>query len=157
VAVGGGAAGTPGVPGAAGAGVPGTAGAPAAAAGQWRRHRTPGRTKQPHVRFTPQEYAEISDAARRAGLTPAGYVAEAALAAARNTAPPSQSPARDALVALMGASTQLRRLATNVNQAVKVLHSTGAAPPWLADALAVTMRSVRRVDEAAAEVGRRIR
>jgi hypothetical protein len=51
--------------------------------GRSRRYSSPGRDHRTHVRFTAGEYAELADAAARAGLTTTGYVGEAALAAAR--------------------------------------------------------------------------
>lgn len=48
-----------------------------------RRYSIPGRDHRTHVRFTADEYAELAAAAERTGLTPTGYVGEAALAAAR--------------------------------------------------------------------------
>ena len=72
-----------------------------------------------------------------------------ALAAARGTVPPAPSQTRQALAELMAARTQLRRFGTNVNQAVAALHTTGESPEWLAPAVEVTARAVRRVDEAA--------
>lgn len=48
-----------------------------------RRYSFPGRDHGVYPRFTAGEYAELVEAAARAGLTPTGYVGEAALAAAR--------------------------------------------------------------------------
>jgi len=78
-----------------------------------------------------------------------------ALAAARGTVPPAPSQTRQALAELMAARTQLRRFGTNVNQAVAALHTTGESPEWLAPAVEVTARAVRRVDEAAELLMRR--
>lgn len=50
---------------------------------------------------------------------------------------------------LFAARTAVGRLATNVNQAVTVLHSTGTAPVRLADAVRLTNRAIDRVDAAA--------
>ena len=78
-----------------------------------------------------------------------------ALAAARGTVPPTPSATQQALAELMAARTQLRRFGTNVNQAVAALHTTGEAPEWLAQAVGVTTRAVRRVDAAAEALMRR--
>jgi len=96
----------------------------------------------------------LAEAARSAGLTPSGYAAEAALAAARGVRAPSLMPVREALVELMAARTQVRRFAVNVNQAVKALNATGEAPEWLATAVAITDRAVERLDGAAADLVR---
>jgi hypothetical protein len=72
-----------------------------------------------------------------------------------NTATSAPSPTQQALAELMAARTQLRWFGTNVNQAVAALHTTGESPEWLAPALEVTARAVRRVDEAAEALMRR--
>lgn len=120
--------------------------------GRDRRHLTPGRPRQVKIRYTDDEYADLAGAAHLAGLTPTGYAAEAALAAARQVAPPSTAPWRLALAELMAARGQVRRFGGNVNQAVRALHGTGEPLEWLAHAVAVTERAVARVDEAAAAV-----
>jgi hypothetical protein len=120
-----------------------------------RDHRFPGRSRQVRVRLDEEEFAAIELAAGRAGLTPTGYVGAAALAAAQGTVPPTPSQTREALAELMAARAQVRRFGSNVNQAVAALHATGEAPEWLAQAVAVTARAVRRVDEAAERLMRR--
>ncbi|GAB7192791.1 hypothetical protein NUM3379_35000 [Kineococcus sp. NUM-3379] len=104
--------------------------------------------------FDDEEFAVLAEAAQRAGLTPTGYIAESALAAARATAPPTVGPQRQLLLELMETRTQLVRFATNVNQAVAALNATGTAPAWLEQAVAITRRAVVRVDEATAAVQR---
>lgn len=52
-------------------------------AGRVRRHEFPGRTMRINPSFTVAEHAEVIGAVRRAGLTPTGFCAMAALAAAR--------------------------------------------------------------------------
>ncbi len=120
-----------------------------------RDHHFPARGRRITVRLDDTELAAIELAAGRAGLTPTGYVGAVALAAARGTVPPAPSQTRQALAELMAARTQLRRFGTNVNQAVAALHTTGESPEWLAPAVEVTARAVRRVDEAAEALMRR--
>lgn len=120
--------------------------------GRDRRHLTPGRPRQVKLRYTDAEYAAVADAAHLAGLTPTGYAAEAALAAARHTTPPSTAPWRLALAELMAARGQVRRFASNVNQAARALNALGEAPEWLDRAVTVTNRAVAQVDEAAVAV-----
>jgi hypothetical protein len=122
------------------------------ATGRDRRHLTPGRPRQVKIRYTDDEYATLADAAGLAGLTPTGYAAEAALAAARDAAPPSTAPWRVALTELMSARGQVRRFGNNVNQAARAFNALGEAPEWLDRAVAVTERAVARLDEAAASV-----
>src|SRR5664280_2284632 len=132
--------------------------APAGAAAvvtQHREHRFPGRRRRVQLRFGEEEFAAIELAAGRAGLTSTGYVGAVALAAVRGTAPPAPSQSREALVELMAARAQVRRFGGNVNRAVAALNSTGETPQWLAQAVELTSRAVRRVDEAAEQLMRR--
>ncbi len=104
------------------------------------------------LRYNDGEYAQVVAAAHRAQLTASGYAAACALAAAADRDSPVPAPAREALLELMAARTQLRRFAVNVNQAVRELNATGEAPLWLAQAVELTSRAVARVDEAAARL-----
>ncbi|GAA4972499.1 plasmid mobilization protein [Kineococcus glutinatus] len=117
--------------------------------GRDRVHVSPGRSRQVKLRCTEEEFTALATAARLAGLTVSGYAAEAALAAARGVEAPSTAPLRAALVEVMAARSQVRRFGLNVNQAVTVLHATGQPPPWLADAVAATVRAVARLDDVA--------
>ena len=58
-----------------------------ARSGRDRRHQSPRRRRTITAAFTDAEYAALATAARRVGLTPTGFCAQAALAAA--TAPPN--------------------------------------------------------------------
>lgn len=123
--------------------------------GRHREHSFPARGRRVTVRLGDEELAAIEVAAGRAGLTTAGYVGAVALAAARGTVPPAPSQTQQALTELMDARVQVRRFGTNVNQAVATLHATGEPPEWLSQAVAITSRAVRRVDEAAELLMRR--
>jgi hypothetical protein len=120
-----------------------------------REHRFPGRQRAVQVRFNEEEFAAIELAAGRAGLTPTGYVGAVTLAAARGTAAPAPARTQQALAELIAARAQVRRFGGNVNQAVAALNSTGEAPDWLSEAVALTARAVRRVDAAAEQLMRR--
>ena len=119
------------------------------APGRDRNHQRPRRPRQIKVRYTHDEYATIAGAARDTGLTPTGYVADAALAAATNTQTPSTAPWRTALLELIEARTQVRRIGTNINQATAAINTNGDPPVWLEHALTITNRAVTRLDEAA--------
>jgi hypothetical protein len=58
---------------------------------------------------------------------------------------------------LFAARTEVNRFAAHVNQAVTTLNSTGDVPPELVAAVALTARSVARLDELSAAVDRRLR
>ena len=122
------------------------------APGRDRDHLRPGRPRQVKVRYTHEEYATIAGAARDTGLTPTGYVADAALATAQGTQTPSTAPWRTALLELIEARTQVRRIGVNINQAARILNAEGEQPAWLFHALAITNRAVSRLDDAATAV-----
>ena len=105
-------------------------------------------------RYSAGEYAAVSDAARRAGYTVSGYVAEAALAAAgqRDDVRPAAGVDRELLVALNAARDQVARIGTNLNQAVARFHATGEPPPWLDRVTALSGRVITRLEDTAAEI-----
>ena len=122
-----------------------------------RRSRQPA--PRPHrVKFflTDEELAELSDAARHAGLAKGAFAAEAALTAARGSAVPVGSPLRDALVELMRATGLVRRMGVNLNQAVARLNATGQRGEDLGPAVQMCGRVIRRLDDAAEQVRRSI-
>jgi hypothetical protein len=126
-------------------------------AARHRQHRFPGRDKVVKVRYDADEHAAVASAAGQAGLTTAGYVASAALAAATESPPPTQAPLRELLSELLVARTALRRYAVNVNQAVTALNSGDEVPVWLQRAAAGASRAVARVDEVTIQVSRQLR
>ena len=79
------------------------------------------------VRFalTDEEYAEVSAAARQAGLARGAYAAEATLALARGAVTAPDAPLADAVHALDRAALGVRRIGVNLNQAVAKLNATG--------------------------------
>src|SRR3954453_438230 len=122
------------------------------APGKDRDHQQPGRGRAILLRYTETEFAAIAAAARDAGLTPSGYTAEAALATATRTQPPRTAPWRAALLELMDARAQVRRIGANVNQAARALNATGEPPAWLEHVMTMTARAVLRLDDAATAV-----
>jgi hypothetical protein len=124
--------------------------------GRDRDHLASGRRRRLFLRYSEGEFGEVAEAARRAGLTPTGYAAEAALAAARGGQSPRQEPWREALAELIDARTQVRRFGSNVNQAVRALNASGEPPEGLNRAVDVTARAVEAVDRAAADLVRRL-
>ena len=107
-----------------------------------RRTRHQGRRGRT-VRFalTNQEYAEVSAAARQAGLARGAYAAEATLAIARGVVATPEAPLADAVHALDRAALGVRRIGVNLNQAVATLNATGQ---WSGDLLPYAQESVRR-------------
>lgn len=107
-----------------------------------RRTRQQGRRGRT-VRFalTEEEYAEVSAAARQAGLARGAYAAEATLAVARGAVTTPDAPLRDAFYALDRAALLVRRIGVNLNQAVARLNATGQ---WSDDLIPYAEESVRR-------------
>ena len=91
--------------------------------------------------LTDEEYAEVSAAARQAGLARGAYAAEATLAIARGAVTSPDAPLGDAVHALDRAALGVRRIGVNLNQAVAKLNATGQ---WSGDLPAYAEESVRR-------------
>jgi hypothetical protein len=129
--------------------------------GRDRRHHFPGRTHRLTPRFGSDELAAIEAAAARVGVTPTGFCAEAAVAAARGTPPASLDPAKETFAELQAELFDTRvavgRIGTNLNQAVAALNATGEAPDWLGRAVALCEQRMDRLDEVIARVVRRLR
>ena len=111
------------------------------------------------VRFdlTEKEFAELEEAAGRAGLAKGAYAAEAALSAARGTAAEPDTVLREALVELMRAAGLVRRIGVLLNQAVAKLNATGQRPGELANVAEACLRRVDHLDAAAEQVRRTVR
>jgi hypothetical protein len=118
---------------------------------QVRRGRT--------VRFalTDAEYAEVSAAARQAGLARGAFAAEAALSVARGEIATPDAPLRDAFHALDRAALLVRRIGVNLNQAVAKLNATGQFPGELLPCAQACLRRVERLDAAAEQLRRALR
>lgn len=115
-----------------------------------------------HPSFSDDEYAAVTTAAGRMGLTPTGYVAAAALAAARHNGGIVTDGERFEQLAelqseLFDARTALNKVGGNLNQAVAALNATGQAPVWLASAVRLVVRAVAALDQVVARIDRRLR
>jgi hypothetical protein len=106
--------------------------------------------------LTDEELADLDGAADRAGLARGAFAAEATLAVARKTSPPESSVIREALVEVMTAAGLVRRIGTNLNQAVAKLNATGQRGEELLPAAEFCVRVIRRLDEAAEQLRRRV-
>src|SRR6266536_6164911 len=102
------------------------------------------------------EYERVSVAAARRGLARGAFAAEAALASARGDPARVWSPARDALAEVMSAAGLVRRVGTNLNQAVARLNATGQPGDDLVPAAQFCARVVQRLDETAEQLRRSI-
>lgn len=135
--------------------VPGVWTGAVAAAG--RRSREPVRRgKRVEFTLTDGEFTELETAAGLAGLSRGAYAAQAALAVARGGANGAGIPVREALVELMAAAGLVRRVGTNLNQAVARLNATGQRGEDLLPAAQFCARVIHRLDEAAEQVRRSV-
>ena len=111
------------------------------------------------VRFdlTEEEFAELEQAAGRAGLAKGAYAAEAALAAARGQAAAPDALFQDALAELIRAAGLVRRIGVNLNQAVAKLNATGQLPGELVPCAQVCMRRAEHLDVVAEQLRKTLR
>jgi hypothetical protein len=130
-----------------------------------RRHQFPGRRHRINLRLDDTEHQEITTAAARCDLTPAGYCAEATLANARSTTPPGQllpnlGVSRAELAQLQrrlfDTRSQLAHVGNNLNQALTALHTTGHTPLAVQQAADRCRRVIEQIEAAIAEVDRRL-
>ncbi len=106
--------------------------------------------------LTEEEFGEVSKAAERSGLARGAFAAEAVLASARGAPARAHSPVREALVELMSAAGLVRRIGTNLNQAVARLNATGQRGEDLLPAAEFCVRVIRRLDLAAEQLRRSV-
>jgi hypothetical protein len=114
------------------------------------------------VRYSDAEHASVREAAGEAGLTPTGFVAQAALAVARGGHSLWPAPLRAALIEVMAARTEVSRYRTLDRQATDAVGVTGALGvagqgEESAELSARAGRAVQRLDDAAAELVARLR
>jgi hypothetical protein len=131
--------------------------------GNRRSPETTPRSKQVFVRLSEGEYGDLAVAAQRAQLTTTSFVAEAALAAARGQAAPSDPAAgitRAELAELQrelfAARAEVARVGNNLNQAAKILNSLGRVPTWLDETVAHCDATLAHIDDVTSEVDRQL-
>ena len=132
----------------------------ASIAGQGRRlaRKPVRRTLRVEFTLTDEEYAVLVAAAGRAGLARGAYAAQAALAAAANgTLAGYQGSLRQALIELMRAAGLVRRIGTNLNQAVAKLNATGQPTGHLPAYAAENIRHADHIDAVADAVRKALR
>jgi hypothetical protein len=114
------------------------------------------RPKAVQFSLTETEFAEVSDAAARRGLARGAFAAEATLASAREIPAGAWLPFREALVEVVRAAGLVRRIGTNLNQAVARLNAIGQPGGDLVPAARLCARVVARLDDTAEQLQRRI-
>ncbi len=123
-----------------------------------RRRSRQGISRPRVVQFslTEEEFDEVSTSAARSGLARGAFAAEAALTAARGAPARAEVPVREAVVELMAAAGLVRRVGTNLNQAVARLNATGQRGEDLVPAAQFCVRVIHRLDEAAEQLRRSV-
>lgn len=118
-----------------------------------RQPREKKRLHQPNTRFNEEEFSLIKSAAARCHLSVAGFLARAALTAARDLDRTSAEIAdeREVITALFESRRRLGWAGSNLNQVSKALNS-GADVPQLDTALTAIQRAAETVHEAAAQL-----
>jgi hypothetical protein len=114
------------------------------------------RPKVVQFSLTEEEFEEVSAAAAQSGLARGAFAADVTLAAARGTQSKAGSPVREALVELMAAAGLVRRVGTNLNQAVARLNATGQRGDDLLPAAQFCVQVIRRLEEAAEQLRRSV-
>jgi hypothetical protein len=133
---------------------------PAGRGGQGRRRaRQPvPRTRTVEFTLTGEEYAVLVEAAGRAGMARRAYAATAVLDAAANGATiRGQDPLELVLIELMRAAGLVRRIATNIGQAVTTLTATGQPAGDLPGYAADSLRRADHIDAVADDVRKALR
>jgi hypothetical protein len=127
------------------------------ARGAYRTRAGERRQRRVTIKFTIAEHETVSAAARRAGMAPGAYAAQAVLDAAEYRSVPVPRMRRETLLALMQAVAQVRTIGTDLNTAVARLNASGSADPDLESAARHCTRVLRLLDEASVLVKRRLR
>ncbi|MFD8321412.1 MobC family plasmid mobilization relaxosome protein, partial [Kitasatospora purpeofusca] len=122
-----------------------------------RRLRQPvPRTNRVSPRFSDPEWSLLQQAAEKAGLTPGGYTAAAAMAAAASTDPNAAvADYRRGIQELMESNRQLGAVGNNLNQVAHFLNAGGQPAADLRQLLQRVEASISAVDDAVAWMVRR--
>ena len=136
----------------------GTSGTGLSGQGRRRPRQPVPRTRRVEFTLSGEEYAILVEAAGRAGMARRAYAAQAALTAAANGNPISgQEPLALVLTELMRAAGLVRRIGTNLNQAVAKLDTTGQPTGGLPRYAAESIRRADHIDEVADAVRKALR
>lgn len=116
------------------------------------RRRKYQRRQRPHVRntrFSDDELARVTAGAAAAGLTVAGFLARAALSAARDLDRTASAVAgeREVIAEFFAARRHFGHVGNNLNQLTRAINA-GAHPPSLDAVLVATERAAQRVQHA---------
>ena len=136
----------------------GTSGTGISGQGRRRPRQPVPRTRRVELTLSGEEYVILVEAARRAGMARRAYAAQAALTAAASGNPiGDQEPLALGLTELMRAAGLIRRIATNLNQAVAKLNATGQPAGNLPAYAAQSIRRADHIDQVAEAVRKALR
>ena len=121
--------------------------------GSRRPRQRAARPRRVEFTLTEQEFGALEAAAGRMGLAPAQVV----LAHIQGSAAGPEAPLREALRELVRASGLVRRIGTNLNQAVAKLNATGQRSGDLLPYASESLRRVQRLDAAAEHLRKTLR
>ena len=121
-----------------------------------RSRQAAPRPKTVQFSLTQDEFEHVSQAAAAAGMARGAFAAEVTLAAASGTQARTASPLREVVDELMAAAGLVRRIGTNLNQAVAKLNATGQRSEDLLPAAEFCVQVIQRLDEAAEQVRRSV-
>ena len=136
----------------------GTSGTGVSGQGRRRARQPVPRTRRVEFTLSGEEYSILVEAAGQAGMARRAYAAQAALTAAANGTPISgQEPLALVLIELMRAAGLVRRIATNLNQAVAKLNAAGQPAGNLPAYAAQSIRHADHIDQVADAVRKALR
>lgn len=122
-----------------------------------RRANGDARGQRVNLRLHEGEFEVLAEAAGRAGLTPSGFAAAAALAAASGATAVAGGPSREALLELMAARGVLGRIGGLLNQLAAASNSGGEVPAEQLQAVLLrVVRAAERVESAASVTAARV-
>ena len=110
-----------------------------------------------HFSLTETEFAELKEAASRAGMARGAFAARVVLAHVRGDESGPETPGRELLRELVRAAGLVHRIGVNLNQAVKKLNATGQRSGDLLPYAVESMRRVEHLDEVAEQVRKSLR
>lgn len=115
---------------------------------RYRRRAATARSVAMKLRLSPAERDSLAAAAREAGLTPSGYAAACAVAAATEAKPPRMDVRAAAIREVVMAREQLARVGSNLNQLTRQANTTGTMPAGLDVVLRMCAAAADSLDEA---------
>ena len=122
--------------------------------GRNRQRQAPARDRQVKVRLSTGEWEAIATAARIAGLTPSGYVAEVAVAAAAGSAVSLRGPLRWALAEVISTRAVLGGVGARLERATGSggARELGPQAPGPQQVVEEARQAVARLDTAASAI-----